>query len=239
MAEVALLNRTHLLYQLQGLDSKIDKAKQELAEVEAQLGESAALRQAKQTSEMAQQQMRQAQTKLKDLELEVKGLSDKIAGQEKLLYSGKAMSAKEAANLQDEIASLKRWHSAREELLLEAMLEAEEAEETVTQAQDALSRVEAEWRDSQGDLGTKQQRLQAEIEELQQQRPTFAEAVDQDDLREYDALRRKKGGVAIAAVKGSVCQSCGMIASNNKIRQAGSGADLVYCGGCGRILYIL
>lgn len=233
------MNRTHHLYQLQSLDSQIDKANQELAYIEAHLGESAELKQARQTADTAQQALRRIQTTLKDLELEVKSLSDKITNQEKLLYSGKALSAKEAANLQDEITSLKRWQSNREELLLETMVEAEDTEATFDKAQAALNQTEAMWRADQGDMIDKKASLQTQVAEWRVQRPNLTKSIDVDALSDYEDVRRKKAGVAVTAVKDGICQSCGMIPSSNKIRQAQSSAELVYCGGCGRILYIL
>lgn len=233
------MSQTHRLYRLQTLDSKIDKAKQELAQVEAQLGESDTLNQARSAVEADSQHLRRVQTTLTDLELEVKSLSNKIADHEKLLYSGKGMSAKEASNLQDEVNSLKRWHSNREELLLETMVEAEEAEDRLSQAQEMLADVETNWQTDQADLVQKQAALQAEITELQAQRPTMAGTIDADDLTDYEDLRRKKAGVAVTAIERNVCQSCGMIASNNKIQRARSGPELMYCGGCGRILHVL
>ena len=95
--------------------------------------------------EVAERSLHKVQAKMQDLELEVKSLTEKIAHQEKMLYGGKSLNPKEAANLQGEIASLKRWRSKREELLLEAMVEAEEAEERFNQTQAELSRVQAAW----------------------------------------------------------------------------------------------
>ena len=34
------------------------------------------------------------------------------------------------------------------------------------------------------------------------------------------------------------CQGCGLGASNRKVQQARAGAELIYCGTCGRILYV-
>ena len=130
------LSRAQILYQRQLLDSELDQAKKELAEIAVALRENEALRQAQTALETADKEQRQAQTTMRDLELEVGGLAQKISQQERLLYGGKNMSAKEAANLQDEVASLKRWHEKREELLLEAMVAAEDAEEGFSQATD-------------------------------------------------------------------------------------------------------
>lgn len=226
------------LYQLQSLDRELDKAKQQLAEISVQLGESQALKNAKKAIEVAERDLQKCRTTMQDLELEVKTLTDKITNQEKMLYGGKALSAKEASNLQDEVASLKRWHSKREELLLEAMVETEEAEEKLNHAQTELSRVQAEWTGDQADLVQSQNILEAKVAELMEQRPSITQTIEAGDLNEYEDLRPLKAGVAVVAVKDSVCQGCGMAASNSKIQQARAGEALIYCGGCGRILYV-
>jgi predicted nucleic acid-binding Zn-ribbon protein len=233
------LSQVQRLYQLQSLDSELDKAKQQLAEIAASLGESQALKEAKKAVEKTGQSLHKVQAKMQDLELEVKSLTEKIAHQEKMLYGGKSLNPKEAANLQGEIASLKRWRSKREELLLEAMVEAEEAEERFNQTQAELSRVQAAWAADQENLTQTQSTLQAKVAELIERRPVIASGIEADDLSEYEDLRPTKAGLAVAAVKNGVCQGCGMAASSNKIQQARSGVELIYCGGCGRIMYVL
>ena len=118
----------------------MDKINRQLAEIAAQLGESAALKQAKSKAEAMEEALHQAQAAMQNLNLETRSLADKIAQQEKTLYHGKALSPKEATNLQDEIASLKRRHSQREELLLEAMVGVEEAERQLNEWVDLLAR---------------------------------------------------------------------------------------------------
>jgi predicted nucleic acid-binding Zn-ribbon protein len=232
------LNRIQPLYQLQSLDSELDRANKQLTEVIAALGESEALQKAKAATERAEQEFRKAQTTARDLDLEVNSLVEKIARQEKALYGGRAMSAKEAANLQEEVASLKRWHEKREELLLEAMVAVEEAEEKLDQARTTLSATQAEWQATQEDLSQKQDTLEAKVAGLIAQRPTITDVISEADLDDYENLRPKKAGRAVAVVKNGVCQGCGVAASNSKIQRARAGAELIYCSTCGRILYV-
>jgi len=226
------------LYQLQSLDSEIDKIDQELAEITANLGESESLQKTRQAAQSAEKDLRQAQTTMQDLDLEVKSLTTKIENQEKRLYSGKLLNAKEAANLQDEVASLKRWREQREESLLEAMLAVEAAEEALEQAQSSLSAVEAGWMATQEQLKQKQAALQTQRAELKERRPTLTHSLNSATLSEYESLRAKKAGRAVAAVKNGICQGCGMTPSQDKIRRARTGTEWVYCGACGRILYV-
>ena len=228
-----------LLYQLQSLDSEIDHVRQQLAEIKAKLGESAALIQARTEYEAAKTTSRQAQTALRNLELEVKGLEEKIAGQEKLLYSGKVLSAKEAANLQEEVASLKRRLKEREERMLETMVEVETAENSLKSTQAAEADVESGWAVGQKKLQQSQLSLKRKLLDLAQRRPTIAEQISPADLSNYDKLRVKKAGRAVAAVKNGVCQGCGMTPSSSRIQQARAEDELIYCGGCGRILYVM
>jgi predicted nucleic acid-binding Zn-ribbon protein len=232
------LSRTLQLYQLQILDTDIDKVKQELAEIARQLGESQALKEARQFAEAAEIRVRKGRTSMQDLDLEVKSLTTKIDTEEKKLYGGKALNAKEAANLQGEVASLKRRQSDREELLLEAMLETEEAEEALEQARTQLGVVEADWRAGQDQLKQREDTLNQILAELIKRRVVAIAPIAKDDLSEYESLRAKKAGRAVVTVSNSVCQGCGMIASNSQIQRARTGTELTYCTVCGRIFYI-
>lgn len=232
------MGRTLQLYRLQSLDSEIDQANQQLAELVAKLGESETLKKARVVVEGAEKNLRQAQATMQDLDLEVKSLTEKITSQEKKLYSGTVLNAKEAANLQDEVASLKRRHSEREERLLEAMVALEESEADLDNGRAELARIEAEWVTNQDQLKQEQSALESKLKELMERRPTVADAVNEDDLNEYENLRPKKAGRAIVAVNNSVCQGCGMTLSNSRVQRARAGTELMYCSTCGRILYV-
>ena len=232
------MSRIQQLHQLQILDSELDKINQQLAEIAAQLGESEVLKQARAKAEAMDKALRQAQTTMQNLNLEVQSLTGKIAQQEKTLYQGKALSAKEATNLQGEISSLKRRHSQREELLLEAMVGVEEAEKQLTGVQAELSTIQSTWQADQERLSQQQIALKARLTELKQQRPVTLKAIDPDDLEEYEDLRPRKGGRAVAVVKDGICLGCGVGASSSRIQQARTGTELVFCGACGRILYV-
>lgn len=232
------MSRTLQLYQLQTLDSEIDAVEQRLVEIAALLGETEAMKQAKTTVAEAEQGLRQAQTAMQDLDLELKSLNAKIAGEEKKLYSGKISSAKEAANLQDEVTSLKRRRTDREDHLLEAMVAVEEAEQMVDQATTELSTIEADWTASQGILLAEQEALNQKLAELKNRRPMLTNAVSDNELAVYERLRPKKAGRAVAAVKSGVCQGCRIAISSSQVQRARSGLELAYCPACGRILYV-
>lgn len=232
------MSRAQYLYRLQTIDSQIDEAQQYLKKIEANLGKSKVVLEAEQAMESMQTALRQARTKMQDLDLEVKSLATKISQQEKKLYSGKVSNAKEAANLQDEVASLKRWHTQREEALLETMLKVEEVEEQANQTQTDLRQVTDAWTEEQEKLHQLQIQFQDKMGHLMAQRPSVTQHIKEADLVEYNRLRRKHGGRAVAGVKGNLCQGCNVAIPNNTLRRARNEDKLVYCDTCGKILYV-
>jgi predicted nucleic acid-binding Zn-ribbon protein len=223
------------LYRLQSLDSEGDKKRQRLAEVEAALDESEELQQARQAVEHAEERVRKWAVKQRDSELEVQGLVDKTSRDEQRLYSGTIRNPKELEDLQAEVAALKRWRQQLEENLLEIMLEREDAETAQAQAQGRLDKVQSDWTARQADLLGEKEDLQAGLAENEQARETLLPSIDAGDLRAYEALRRRKGGVAVALLRDDTCGACGVGISPSLKWQLRQG-DLAPCSNCERIL---
>jgi predicted nucleic acid-binding Zn-ribbon protein len=223
------------LYRLQCLDSEGDKKRQRLAEIEAALGESKELQQARQAVKRAGEQVRKWAVKQRDLELEVQGFMDKISRHEQQLYSGAIRNPKELEDLQAEVAALKRRRQQLEEKLLEVMLEREDAEIVQTQAQSHLDEVQADWTAQQADLIGERGELQSELAEVDQAREALLPSIDAGDLRTYEALRRRKGGVAVAPLRDGTCGACGVGISPSLEWQLRQG-KLAPCSNCERIL---
>jgi len=230
---------TQQLHQLQQIDNQIQAVEARLAEIAAHLVESEALKSAKIAFDQADVAYRQARTTTTNLELEVKGLQERIAQNEKHLYSGTMKNPKEAAALQEEIASSKRWLGQREEDLLEAMIESEEAEITRQAQKELLGRIQQEWKTEQINLIQEQEGCQNELETLIKSRAAVAQFIDQGDLASYERLRRKFSGIGLAVVKNGICLSCGVMLSSRFIQQALSDNQLHYCDSCHRIVHIL
>ncbi len=232
------MSYTQQLYQLQQADSRTDAAHRRLKEIAANLVETPALIAAKSAAGQAHQRAGQGKSAVIDLDLEVKGLQQKITRHETRLYSGKLVNPKEAASLQDEIASTKRWLARREEDLLEIMINLEEAEAEAEAAQAALDKIRAEWETAQATLLAEQQQLRAEIEALRQKRPGVVQFIDPKNLKTYEALRRTRAGVAVAAIENEICRSCGVMLASRLIQQASTDSQLFFCDSCGRIIHI-
>ena len=229
------MTRAADLYRLQCLDREGDAAQRRLAEVGAALGESQALKQARQALQSAQTLVQKWTVRQRDLELETQGISDKISGSEKRLYGGEVKNPKALADLQAEIAGLRRRRRKLEDDLLEAMIELEEARATHTEAHKHLDETEADWSTQQASLLAEREVLQAKLAEIKRARVELVPRIAADDLATYQSLRRRKGGLAVIEVRDGACGGCGVAISpslNWQLRQEGVG----YCANCERII---
>jgi len=227
------------LYQLQQLDSQVNACRRRLTDIAANLRETEILKSARSVQQAAETACNQARALVTNLDLEVKGLQQKISQNEKRLYSGKLVNPKEAASLQDEIASTKRWLSKREEDLLDAMIELEDAEATLQERQRVFADIQAQWKAEQVELRQEQAKLQTDVQAATDARAKLARLIEQKDLVLYEKLRKQKGGVAVTGVENGNCLMCGVMLSSRLLQQASDDSQLYYCGNCGRIIYLL
>jgi len=223
------------LYRLQCLDSEGDAKQHRMDEIEAALGESEAMQQARQAVKKAETLIKKWTLRQRDLELKVEGLSDKITRSEQRLYSGTVKNPKELEDLQAEAAAVRRQRRKLEDDLLEAMIEREEAETTHAQAQDRLSEIRADWSAQQADLMAERETLQTKLAEIEQARAGLLPGIEASDLAAYCALRRRKGGLAVVRMQDDACGACGVGVSPSlkwQLREEG----ITYCGNCERII---
>ncbi len=223
------------LFRLQQLDSERDAKLGRLTEIEAMLKNSSRLEEARQGLSVAEEQARRCQTRQRDLELEIESLSSKMARSEKRLYGGKVKNPKELSDLQAEIESLKRRRQKLEDALLEAMINREEAEANLDQARSHLQQVESERSTQHADLKAEQEALERRISQIEKRRQAVTPRIDAEILRDYERVRERKGGQAVAQIRGDACSACGVTVAPSiewKLRQG----ELVHCDTCGRIL---
>jgi predicted nucleic acid-binding Zn-ribbon protein len=231
-----LISQATLLHRLQTVDLAIAQRRSRLADIEALLGKDESVVQARGQLEAADKALKPWQIRSRDLDLEIKGVAQKILTTDQHLYSGKVNNPKELADMQEEIASLKRRQSQLEDSLLEAMLRAEEGQAAVVEAQQALSAAEAAWAGSQTDLIDERKRLEIQLVDLEAKRKVAAEPVDSANLAKYETLRPKRRGQVVALLQGDSCALCGVEQTSMNAQQVRQGHQMVLCESCGRIL---
>jgi predicted nucleic acid-binding Zn-ribbon protein len=224
------------LYELQNLDLELETSQQRISEIQASLGETEALLQARRELAAAEEEHRTWMTRTRDLELEIEGLNNKIGSSEKRLYGGSVTNPKELSDIQSEIASLKRRRAAIEDELLEALIYGDEAEVALEDSRAALDDIETNWRTDQVALENELDQLRKRLDALREEREQLRRSIDADDLTFYDKVRGRCGSITVTTLRDGVCGYCAVAPSSTKLKAIRSGRELLQCGNCGRIL---
>ncbi|MCB9451324.1 MAG: hypothetical protein H6672_07780 [Anaerolineaceae bacterium] len=225
------------LYRVQEIELEILAGHKRLKEITAALEENEVVVAAQSALDTAQGALAPLQKQSRSLELEIKTNREKAKSAETRLYSGNVKNPKELQDIQQEIESLKKRHSELEDHLLETMLEAEEAEAAVNEAQSHLDSVTAAFTAEHGQLLDEQTTLKARDTALRQNREKRLAGVEPDLLKLYNTLRPRKGNQPIALLVGSSCSVCGVEQNRMTADAARRRQEIVYCNSCERILY--
>lgn len=231
------MSRALNLYRLQQVDSKRDHAIARLQTIHATLENDAALREAKNQLAAAEAGYASSQRELKQIDHQVQDLRIKIEQTESSLYSGRITNPKELQDLQKDAASLKKHLQTLEERELESMIADEAALAERDHAKQTLADTEQKVRAIFAELTGEQTRLQKEVEKLDTERTAIMAGIDPSILPEYDQLRQRKRGTAVAAIADSACAVCGASITAAQTQAAQSATRFEYCSSCGRILY--
>jgi hypothetical protein len=172
------------------------------------------------------------------LEDEIASMRERAGQADKQLYSGTTNNPRELQALQDDIASIQRRISKLEDDELEVM----EATEPVDAEREKLGAQQAKLDEAAGallaEVAEAESEIEAEIAAERTVREAAAADVDDELLAEYDGMRKRYGGIAIARLVGTTCQGCHLSLSAvevDRIRKM-SLDERVTCEECGRLL---
>jgi len=225
------------MYELQKVDVMLIKVSKRLQQLQQLLGETDAVRAARQQVAETEAALHSWRGKQKDAELEGKSLAERIQSTEQRLMSGTVRNPKELETLQQSLDALRRQRDLVEEHGVEAMLLADELTDTLTTRQAALQTVEGEWTGSQGELRQEDTKLKQNLMLLKRKREAVAATLGAPLLERYETMRKRKAGVAVAAVQNGSCSACHVsIPSGVMNSLRGSQTALVVCPSCGRYL---
>lgn len=232
------MSRPFKLYRLQQIDTQLDWIKNRLAEIDTALREDERVRSTYEIAAKAEQDLHQAQKTLRRAEDDVRSQRIKIEQSEASLYGGKIHNPKELKDLENEVASLKRYLSVLEDRQLEAMLVEEEALSTNRVASQAFKQAQGEFEVRGAELIQEQQKIIRDQTRLEVERNSAASGIDPEDLALYMQLRKNRRGVAVAKVVDRACSACGSTLNAALLNAVHSPNQLNQCDTCGRVLYI-
>lgn len=233
------MTRAANLHRLQAIDLQRDSRRARLVEVEAALRNHAAVESACVAKAEAEGRLNERQRIAREAEMAVKAQKEKIKVTEARLYSGSVKKPKELKDLQDDVEALKRHLATLEDRQLEAMLKVDTGEAKHQETGEALAAAETALALLTAELGLEKQELESAIATLEMEREAAEAPVPVEDRETYARLRKSKRGVAVSKLSGGACNACGVAPSTTRINDARNRDDLIRCGNCDRILFVI
>lgn len=175
-----------------------------------------------------------------ELEAELATTENRSAEVSRRLYSGEVSASRELQAMSEELDSLKARGSGIEDRILAVLEEREPLDEQVLRNESEVARLRAEGAAAREALAAAEGEVDSEIEVLDRRREEAAGRVAGSLLGQYERLRSKLGGVAVARLVGSRCDGCHLTlpaTELDRIRHLPLG-EMVTCDQCGRILVV-
>jgi hypothetical protein len=234
------MSKVSELHVLQEIDSELDGERAELAEVEAQFGETEELVSLRVEAEDWHRRLADIRKRLKDAEWQVQEMTEKIEPLNKKLYGGTVRNPKELADIQEDVNALMSRKRKLEDQELEVMAELEEAENHSRSERANLNAAESVWQAEQTRLQERKDALEKQIAAAEKRRGEQIGRIDAGSLKLYEELRAKHQGRAVARVERGMCQGCRISLPMGLLQKArsGGGETIVHCTSCERILYV-
>lgn len=223
---------------LQELDDEAARIRAALDDIERRLQGSEDLERARAAFESIDAELAAARREQRRLDGEISVLNARIQPEEKRLYDGSVRNPKELGNIQHELELLKQQRSKLEDQLIEVMSRIESLESGHAAATAALSRAQASWETEKRSLQDEAARLSAALTGAEAKREAQKLKVTPAALHLYEDVRRRKGGVAVAHIQGSMCTGCRVTIPEAIRRRAFQPDQLAQCPNCERILYV-
>ncbi len=172
------------------------------------------------------------------LEDEIATLNDKAKQHDTTLYSGTIANPRELQTLQDEIGALKRRIGQLEDQELEVMEQIEPLDADLTRLRAQLGSIDEQAGRLRAAIAEDEVVLDAELAAVQAERTVVAAAVEPELLAQYEDLRPKLGGIAIARLVGGSCTGCHLSLSAVEVDRLKRlpPEEPARCEECGRLL---
>jgi predicted nucleic acid-binding Zn-ribbon protein len=224
------------LYALQEIDLRRDHHRAIVADVDARLGESDEIYEARETVEDSLSALERLRKRQREADAQLQDLDAKIRPVETRLYDGSVRNPKELTDLQRELDSFKDRRTKLDEQGITLLDGVEAASRALDQARADLARLEAEWAADQDHLRATRAKAESELDTLNGQRGQRTKGMDPLPLGLYEQLRNTKQGRAVSRVERGICQGCHVSLPTHLSQRLRVGRELVQCPRCERIL---
>ncbi len=224
-----------LLATLQQIDLELDADRRKFAENKEAMTPPEGLKKLLAQVKAAENEVTRWQKERKLREEAVALQQAKIKEEEARLYSGRIKDPREQVAVQQHVESLKRHLETLEERALEALMELEKSQATLTQLRQTFEAQKAAWMTRREALEKEQEAIVAHARRLKAKRETITKQLPAADLSQYEAMRKKLGGLAVVKLNGRSCGGCGASLPTSVVQQVQAG-EMTKCPICGRLL---
>ena len=177
------------------------------------------------------------QIKLKRKELDLAEKSNKINKHQEDLYGGKISDIKELKQIQKVIANYNKEKDGVEEEILDLMEEMEDLNKSVHNLDEDLKSKEKELKDCKEEIDLAMLTTKKNMNSLNIKRgEILSKITDAHLLKEYELLRKEKGGKIIVEVDSPICPGCYLDLPSDVIYQLKNNRKIIICPNCNRIL---
>jgi predicted nucleic acid-binding Zn-ribbon protein len=225
------------LYRLQQTDTQSDHVKARIRKIDALLADDSSLRRAEEEAAQAAAALQTTQDSLKGAEDAVASHKVKIELNQHNLYGGKVINPKELQDLQNESQALQRHLRVLEDQQLELMIAVEELSAKYDGLHQKTDEIRAENVQHSSLLRGEKGNLEDTLKHLESERQVIISSIPSTLVEQFDILRKKKGGVAVARIQNNACSACGAVLNATLIHTVRNTTQPVSCDGCGRMLF--
>ena len=225
--------------QLQGLDRQIDALREERHGLVHDARE-VALEKELQARRVRIQSMEkeiaaaERQQRLQELERQAQEAERQRASRR--LYGGEVRDPRELEGLQKNVEGAAHKIDDLETSILEAMERAEAVRGQLAEAREALAQAEQRLVQLRHGNRVRLGEIDGQLPLLAAGREEAAGGIDPAALREYERVRARAGGIAVAAAGNGSCGACGFGMSTLIQSRVRAGTSAVTCEHCGRML---
>jgi uncharacterized protein len=199
----------------QALDDRLQSARDELASIKARLATAADKRRAE--------------------EKEVTGVQTRLAKYKDQLLEVK--TNREYTAMLHEIDAAQNDIRAREDRILEVMMESDELNAGIKKSEAELKVAEREVAAERAVIETEQAGLQAEIDRTTAEREKLVADIDRHVLAIFETTAKGRKGVAVAEAKDGLCTICHVRLRPQVFNEVRKNESIIQCDSCRRILY--
>jgi len=177
------------------------------------------------------------QIKLKRIELDLTEKSNKIKKHQEDLYGGKISDIKELKQIQKVITNYQEEKDSIEEDVLDLMEEMEDLDKSISRLDEDLKVKEKEFKKRKEEMDLAKLVIEKNMNSLYIKREEILSKINNDRLlKEYELLRKEKGGKAIVEVDSPICPGCYLDLPSDVIYQLKKNRKIIACPNCNRIL---